>query len=452
MNTQYEDQLGAAPIIPLMAKMAIPSVLAQLINLLYNIVDRIFIGHIEAIGTDALAGVGVTSSIIILVASFAQFVGGGGAPLAAIALGEGKRERAHFILGNGFCLLIFMSALCMAVVYIFMTPILMLIGASDVTLVYAQDYLSVYMLGTFFVMVTTGLNAFISTQGRPGIAMFSVIIGAVLNIVLDPLFIYTFHGGVKGAAYATVLSQAVSALWILFFLFSSRASLRLKPGYFKPDGNTLKNIFRLGISPFVMASTESLVGFALNGRLAIYNDLYVSAMTVMQSAMTIVSTPIQGFTQGIVPLISYNFGKKDSVRFRKIVKYFFIFITSVNALLTILVIIFSSFVADLFTQDEALIAIVCQMMPVFMFGMVVFGLQRACQNTFVATGQAGISLFIAILRKIILLIPLVFLISHFMGVTGVYLAEGIADFTAATICTIIFILKYKKLTGRLEEA
>lgn len=267
MNNRYEERLSTDRMLPLVFKMALPAVAAQFVNLLYNIVDRIYIGHIPEIGTDALAGVGVTTSIVILISAFSSIVGAGGAPLAATALGQGNRERAGRVLGNGFILLIFFTLFTSAVTYLFMEPILLLVGASENTLQYAVDYLSVYLFGTMFVEISTGLNTFINAQGRPAIAMWSVVIGALLNIVLDPLFIFVFDMGVKGAAIATVLSQACSAIWIIHFLISDKASLRLEKRYLKLHRNIVSAIVALGVSPFIMASTESLVGFVLNGSL-----------------------------------------------------------------------------------------------------------------------------------------------------------------------------------------
>lgn len=307
-NTQYEERLGTDRMLPLVFRMALPAVAAQLVNLLYTLVDRVYIGHIPDIGTDALAGVGVTSSVIILISAFSAIVAGGGAPLAAIALGQGHRERAGKILGNGFVLLVLFAVVTSTVSYLFMKPILTSIGASTHTLPYAVDYLSVYLLGTLFVEVAVGLNTFINCQGRPGVAMCSVIIGAVLNIVLDPLFIFTFGMGVKGAALATILSQACSAVWVLAFLTSKRASLQLKRRYLQLDRRIVGATLALGLSPFIMASTESLVGFVLNGSLERYDDIYVSALAVMQAAMLCVSVPLTGFAQGFVPVVSYNLG------------------------------------------------------------------------------------------------------------------------------------------------
>lgn len=299
MDTRYEERLGTDPMLPLIFRMALPAVAAQLVNLLYTLVDRMYIGHIPGIGTDALAGVGVTSSIIILISSFSSIVGGGGAPLASIALGQNHRERAEKILGNGFVLLILFAVITSSISYIFMEPILLAIGASANTLPYAVDYLSVYLLGTLFVETVVGLNLFINCQGRPGVAMCSVIIGAVLNIVLDPLFIFVFDMGVKGAALATILSQACSAVWVLRFLTSQKASLRLELRYMKLDRRIVGATLALGLSPFIMASTESLVGFVLNGSLEHYGDIYVSALAVMQAAMLCVSVPLTGLRKDL---------------------------------------------------------------------------------------------------------------------------------------------------------
>lgn len=273
MNNQYEERLGTERMLPLIFKMALPAVAAQFVNLLYNIVDRIYIGHIPEIGTNALAGVGVTTSIVILISSFSAIVGAGGAPLAAMALGQGDRVRAGKFLGNGFMLLILFTVLTSLVSYLFMEPILRFAGASAVTLPYAEDYLSVYLLGTLFVEISTGLNTFINSQGRPNIAMYSVLIGALLNIVLDPIFIFWFDMGVKGAALATILSQACSAWWVFGFLCSDRASLRLQKCYLKFDRRIVGGMLALGVSPFIMASTESLVGFVLNGSLEKFGDI-----------------------------------------------------------------------------------------------------------------------------------------------------------------------------------
>lgn len=455
MTMNREERLATGKMLPLIFSMSLPAIVAQLINLLYSIIDRIYIGHIPGIGSDALAGIGLTSSIIILISAFAQFVSGGGAPRAAIALGSGDREKAEKILSNGFSLLIFFTVLCIGVTYAIKTPVLYAIGASDTTFVYASQYLDVYLLGTFFVQVTVGLNTFITAQGRSGVAMMSVLIGAIINIALDPLFIFVFDMGVAGAAWATVIAQAVSALWVLVFLFSkTRATLTIRPRLMLPDIRIIGSILSLGIAPFVMASTESFVGFVLNSGLQNYGgDIYVSALTVMQSCMQMVSIPLSGFTQGLTPIISYNYGAKNKERIKDAVKISFVVMVSFNFILIMTMILFPKAVASVFASDPVLIDTVGRVMPLFLAGMTIFGFQRACQNTFVALGQARISLFIALLRKIILLIPLAIILPYFVRpqVYGVYLAEPIADATAAIICTVIFVFVIRKVMRELSK-
>ena len=450
MNNKYEERLGTERMLPLVFKMALPAVAAQFVNLRYSFVDRIYIGHIPGIGTDALAGVGVTTSLIILISSFSAIVGGGGAPLAAIALGQGDRVRAGKILGNGFVLLILFTLLTSVIAYTFMEPILLLTGASENTLEYAVDYLSIYLLGTIFVEISTGLNSFINAQGRPAIAMFSVLIGALLNIILDPIFIFWFDMGVKGAALATVLSQACSAVWVVSFLFSRRASLPLEKRYMGLDRKIILSILALGVSPFIMASTESLVGVVLNSSLKEFGDIYISALTILQSSMQFASVPLTGFAQGFVPIISYNFGHGDKQRVKDCFRIVLVTMFSFNLILMLFMILFPSTVASAFTSDERLIETVRWTMPVFLGGMTIFGLQRACQNMFVALGQARISIFIALLRKAILLIPLALILPNFMGVTGVYAAEAISDATAAICCTLLFFWQFPKILGRIK--
>lgn len=449
MGNAYEERLGTDRMLPLIFKMSLPAVAAQLVNLLYNIVDRIYIGHIPGIGTDALAGIGVTSAIIILISSFSAIVGAGGSPLAAIALGQGNRERAGQILGNGFILLLIFTILTSATTYLFMEPILLFTGASENTIGYATDYLSIYLLGTLFVELSVGLNTFINTQGRPTIAMYSVLIGAILNIGLDPLFIFTFGMGVKGAALATILSQACSAIWVISFLTSKRASLKLEYRYMKLHKGIILSILALGVSPFIMASTESLVGFVLNSSLEKFGDIYVSALAIMQSAMLIVSVPLTGFAQGFVPIVSYNYGHHNRERVKECFKIVVIIMFSFNFLLISFMILFPSLVASAFTNDETLIETVRQVMPIFLGGMTIFGLQRACQNMFVALGQAKVSVFIALLRKVILLIPLALILPRFMGMPGVYAAEGISDATAAICCTLIFAIQFPRILRKM---
>ena len=446
MNVKSDEKLGIDRMLPLIFKMALPAVAAQLVNLLYGVIDKIYIGHIEGVGGEALAGVGITTSVIILIAAFSHLVGSGGSPLAAIQLGKGNREEASRILNNGFVMLIFFAFICTVVPFLFMDGILVLAGAEADTLPYAKDYLSIYLIGTVFVMISTGLNMFINCQGRPGIAMLSVIIGAVLNTALDPLFIFGLDLGVKGAAIATVISQGVSAAWVLSFLFSRKAQLRLELRHMKPRLKVVGAIAALGISPFVMASTESLVGFTLNGQLRTYGStVHVAALAVMQSAMQIVSIPLSGFSQGIIPILSYNYGHGKNDRVKECFKITLAVMFSVNLVGMLFMILFPRLIGGMFTDDVGVIEIVRQYMPLFLLGMTIFGLQRTCQNTFVALGQAKISLFIALLRKVILLVPLAYVLPLLMGVSGVYAAEAIADAVAAILCTVIFASVFGKI-------
>lgn len=451
MSYNYEARLSTERMVPLVFKMAMPAVAAQLVNLLYGIVDRIYIGHIPQIGTDALAGVGVTTSIILLISAFSAIVGGGGAPLAAIALGQNDRERAGRILGNGVLLLVAFTVVTSLTAYVFMEPLLLLTGASVHTLVYAVDYLSVYLMGTIFVELSTGLNTFINAQGRPAVAMYSVLIGAVLNIALDPLFIFAFGMGVKGAAVATVISQACSAVWVLRFLTSSRASLRIEWRYVRPERKVIVPIVALGVSPFIMASTESLVGFVLNTGLKRFGDIYVSTLTVLQSAMQFGSVPMTGFAQGFVPIVSYNYGHGDVDRVKSCFRVAVTVMFTFNLVLMLFMIFFPHVVASAFTDDVVLIGSVGVMMPLFLSGMTIFGLQRTCQNMFVALGQAKISIFIALLRKVILLVSLALVLPRWFGVKGVFAAEAVADATAAICCTLIFVWKFPKILIKVRK-
>lgn len=452
MNIRSDEKLGTERMLSLVFKMALPSVAAQLVNLLYGIIDRIYIGHIEGVGAEALAGVGITTSVILFISAFSSLVGGGGSPLAAIQLGKGRKDEACSILNNGFVMLMFFALICTTLPYFIMDPVLKFAGAEADTLPYARDYLSIYLIGTVFVMISTGLNLFINCQGRPGIAMMSVVIGALLNTALDPLFIFAFGLGVKGAAIATVISQAVSATWVLSFLFSKRAEMRLDFRMMRPRLAIIGRITALGISPFVMASTESLVGFTLNGQLRTYGStLHVGALTVMQSAMQIVSVPLAGFSQGVIPVLSYNYGHGKNDRVKECFKITLLVMFGVNLIGMLFMILFPGLIGGMFTDDEGVIAIVKQYMPIFLLGMTIFGLQRTCQNTFVSLGQAKVSLFIALLRKVILLVPLAYVLPLFMGVSGVYAAEAIADASAAIICTAIFVISFPKILKGNEK-
>lgn len=445
MNKQYEDRLGSAPTGRLIFSMALPAVIAQVVNLLYNIVDRIYIGHIRGIGTDALAGVGICSTLIILITAFAMFAGGGGAPLASMALGKGNREEAERLLGNGVTLDIIFSVCLMTFIGIFMRPILIKTGGSENTIGYAISYMSVYLAGTFFVMISTGITMFINAQGQAGRAMFSTLLGAACNIALDPVFIFVFGLGVRGAAIATVLSQAASAIYVLRFLTSEKATLRLRISAMRPDGKTIRKMMALGVSPFIMASTESVIGFVLNGSLVVYGDIYVSALAVLQSCMQFIGVPLSGFSQGCSPVIAYNFGARKNDRVKEAVRISAVVNLGYSVALVSLMVLFPGAWARIFTKDAGLIEVVKTTMPVFICGMSIFGLQRAFQNTFVALGEAKISMFIAFLRKIFLLVPLALILPRFWGVMGIFRAEAIADITAASCCCLIFAIRFPRI-------
>ena len=443
---RQDERLGNAPLGRLMVSMALPAVAAQLINMLYNIVDRIYIGHIPGQGDVALTGVGVTFPIIMLVSAFSAFAGMGGAPLASIELGKKEYGRAERILGSSAGLILIFSVVLTLVFSLFKTPILYAFGASEATIGYAESYIGIYLAGTIFVQTALGLNTFISGQGASKTAMLSVLIGAVLNICLDPVFIFLFGMGVRGAALATVISQAVSAVWVVRFLTSEKSVIKLKTGNIKPEAETVKMIAALGISPFIMRATESFISIVLNRGLQAYGgDLHVGALTIMQSVMQLFSAPVGGFTQGMTPIVSYNYGAGNFDRVKQLYRWMiglcfgFMFVSTVTTM------IFPEFYAGFFTNETALAELVGRVMPVFMAGMLVFGLQNGIQPTFLALGQAKVSLFIAVLRKIILLIPLAIILPHFFGVMGVYYAEPISDIISATTASALFLVNIKKI-------
>jgi putative MATE family efflux protein len=446
-----DEKLGCAPLGRLMLGMALPSVAAQLINVLYNIVDRIYLGHIQGYGELALTGVGITAPILMVISAFSAFVGMGGAPQASMKLGKKKYDEAEKILGSSVMLLLVFSVVLTVVFQVIKTPVLYAFGASDNTILYARSYITIYMCGTIFVQLSLGLNTYISGQGNARVAMLSVLIGAIINIVLDPLFIFALNMGVGGAALATIISQAVSAAWVLRFLTSDKSVIRIRRKYIRFDKSTMLNIASLGISPFIMQSTESIVMITLNTGLQKYGgDLYVGTMSIMTSIMQLIVVPVQGFTNGIQPIISYNYGAGNIGR----VKGTFVRMLCVSLVGTILlagsVVLNPRMFAVLFSSNEELISLTCRYMPVYFFGIIIFGIQVSCQATFLALGQAKISLFIALLRKVVLLIPLAVILPKFMGVAGIYRAEPIADILSVTVTSILFILTARRLLGNGE--
>lgn len=436
-----DEKLGTAPLGRLIFSLAIPAVIAQLINVIYNMVDRIYIGHIPNVGTEALAGLGLSLPVILLIQAFSSLAGMGGAPQASIQLGKGDREAAEKILGNSVTMLFGFAVLLTAGFYMVKEPLLYLFGASDATIPYAQDYLNIYLVGTIFVMAYQGLNMYISCQGHARTAMVSVLIGAILNIALDPLFIFGLGMGIKGAALATVVSQGISAIWVVSFLLSRRTGLKIRKKNLRLNAQVCGAILALGISPFIMQSTESLISIVLNRGLQQYGgDIYVGVLTILQSVMQLIVIPVQGFSQGAQPIISYNYGAQKIVRVRKTFQIALATIWGFSFVFTGLVMLFPKFFVGLFTSEQELLMLSASKLPLFLAGLLIFGIQMTCQNTFMGLGKAKISLFIALWRKVILLIPLALILPHFAGVDGIYWSEPIADTVSALTAGLLFIL------------
>lgn len=440
-----KTDLGKDKVSSLLIKLAVPAIVAQLVNVLYNIVDRIFIGRIPN-GELAMAGVGVGFPIIMIISAFSALIGMGGAPLAAIKMGEDNNDGAEQILSNSFSMLIILGTLLTAIFLIFKDPILWAFGASDATIGYAKDYLTIYLIGTIAVQIALGMNPFINTQGFAKTGMITVVIGAIINIALDPIFIFGFNMGVKGAALATIIAQTVSAIWVLLFLFGKNSKLKIKAKYLVPNIKVVGSVIALGVSPFIMQSTESLVLISLNNMLQIHGgDLAVGAMTIMSSIMQIVMLPVLGLTQGAQPIISYNYGAKqlDRVKatFKLLLKSSMTYTTIMWALLMTIPHVFVS----IFNNDPGLMEITSWSIKIYFAGIFAFGAQIACQQTFLALGKAKISLILALLRKIVLLIPLIFIIPMFMEnkLQGVLMAEPVADIVAAISTITCFAIFYK---------
>lgn len=441
-----EERMATESIGRLMVSMTLPAILAQIINILYSVIDRIYIGHMEGVGANALTGVGVTFCITMFISAFSAFISNGAAPLAAIWLGKGDRERAEKILGNSVSFLAVCTVVLMVFFYAFQRPLLYMFGASDATIGYATDYLSIYLAGTLFVELALGLNAFIICQSQAKTAMLSVLIGAVANIILDPVFIFGFHMGVRGAATATVISQALSAAWVMSFLLGKKSSLKVRRRCLRMEGKILGSVFSLGISPFIMNATESFISIVLNHGLQAYGgDMHVGSLTIMQSVMQLFSAPINGFTQGMTPIVSYNYGAKNFDRVKNLYRWMIGMCFGFRFLTTATAMVFPQFYARFFTNEAELVALTGEVMPIFMAGMLAFGMQNGIQPTFLSLGQAKISLFIAVLRKIILLIPLAIILPRFMGVMGVYWAEPISDTISAATASVLFMLNIRKI-------
>ena len=454
MKISREVDLGKEPIGHLLLVLAIPAIASQVINALYNMVDRMYIGHIPEIGATALTGVGVSFPIIMIVSAFAALVGMGGAPQASIAMGRKDHDKAEKILGNCFTSLAVVAVILTIIVLAFKTPLLYLFGASSNTISYAEDYIEIYAVGTIFVQMTLGLNMFISAQGFSMISMLTVVIGAVTNIVLDPIFIFGFHMGVRGAAIATVLSQALSAVWAVKFLTGKNTVLHLKKKYMKIEWRIMAPCIALGVAPFIMQSTESVLVLCFNSSLLKYGgDMAVGAMTILSSVMQFAMLPLQGLTQGGQPIISYNYGARNVERVKKGFKLLLIACLCYSTLMWAVTQLAPQLLVMIFTNDPELMELAVWALRIYMAGVLLMGAQIACQQTFIAFGNAKISTFLAIFRKIIVLIPLIYILPIFMRnkVLAVFMAEPIADIIAVCTTCIMFFITFKKLIREMKK-
>ena len=450
MSSSKTD-LGSGNVRSLLLKLAIPAVVAQVINLLYNIVDRIYIGHIPVVGTSALTGVGLCLPLLMLINAFASMAGAGGAPRAAISMGQGKKDEAEKILGNCFSALLIFAVILTIIFGIFAKSLLILFGASENTLPYALDYFLIYNVGNIFVLIVMGMNPFLTTQGFAKFSMLTTVIGAVFNIILDPIFIFGLGMGVKGAALATILSQCVSAVWVLKFLTGKKTILKLQLKNLKLIPQILFPCLALGMSSFIMLSTESLLSISFNSSLAKYGgDLAVGAMTIISSVSQLIMMPINGVCQGAQPLLSFNFGAGKKERVMETFKYELMICAGYTILFWLLTMIAPQIFASIFSSDAALIEKAAWCMRIYMAGIFALGFQISCQQTFVALGQAKTSLLLACLRKLVLLIPLIFVFPLFFEnkVFAVFLAEPISDIVAAMVTTGCF---FTKIRGILEN-
>ncbi len=447
--------LGTAPIGKLLLKLSIPTVIAQLINMLYNVVDRIYIGHIPGEGSLALTGVGVCMPIIMIVTAFAALISSGGAPRASICMGKQDNKSAEQILGNCFSLQIVVSIVLTVVLLIWNKDLLMAFGASKNTLGYATDYMRIYALGTLFVQLTLGMNAFITAQGFTTTSMVSVLIGAICNITLDPVFIFVFNMGVKGAALATVLSQAISTMWVVVFLSGKKTQLHLRKKYMGLKPKIFLPCVALGLATFIMQASESVVTVCFNSSLLHYGgDIAVGAMTILTSVMQFAMLPLQGIAQGSQPIASYNYGAKNADRVKKTFRLLVITCLTYSTLLWAAVQIIPKVFVSIFTSDAKLVAFTAPMLKIYLGGLFLFGIQIACQITFTSLGKAVNSIIVAVVRKFVLLLPLIYIMPHVVSnpTIGVYMAEPIADIIAVLFTSVLFTFQFKKALTQIRNS
>ena len=451
--TQDKTFLGTEPIGKLLVKLAVPTVVAQLVNMLYNIVDRIYIGHMPGDGSLALTGVGVCLPLIMIISAFAALVASGGAPRASIAMGKGDHGLAEKLLGGCFTLQIVISAILTAVMLIWSRDLLLMFGASENTIGYAADYMRIYAIGTLFVQLTLGMNAFITAQGFATTGMLTVLIGAVANIALDPLFIYGLGMGVRGAALATVISQGLSCVWVICFLRGKKTLLRLKRENLLVSPRLILPCVALGLAAFIMQSSESIISVCFNSSLLRYGgDVAVGAMTILSSVMQFAMLPLQGIAQGAQPISSYNYGARNADRVRQTFRLLLRVCLAYSMVLWAGIMLFPRGFAGIFTPDAELLDFTARALRIYCAMLFLFGIQIACQMTFVSIGNAPCSILVAVLRKFVLLLPLIFLLPSLLPdkVTAVYLAEPVADAIAVTCTALLFSRQFKKALAALE--
>ena len=454
MNTDKEF-LRTEPLGRLLLKLALPTVAAQLINMLYNIVDRIYIGHIPDIGATALTGVGVCMPLIMIVSAFAALVGYGGAPRASIFMGKQDKESAEKTLGNCFVLQILISVVLTIVLLIWNRDFLMAFGASENTIEYGVNYMNIYALGTIFVEITLGMNAFITAQGFAKTGMLSVLIGAVANIILDPVFIFGFHMDVRGAALATIISQALSCIWVVSFLCGKKTFLKIRRKNLRLVPKIILPCLALGVATFIMQASESVISVCFNSSLQKYGgDIAVGAMTILTSVMQFAMLPLQGLGQGAQPIISYSYGAGDQDRVRSAFKLLLKVSLGYSVFLWILVMALPGGFAAMFTSDTRLMEYTRTALRIYMGSMFLFGIQMACQMTFNALGKAKESIVVAVMRKFVLLIPLIYIMPQILRsdqTMAVYMAEPIADLLAVTFTAVLFGIQFKKILGSMKK-
>lgn len=449
-----KEFLGTEPIGKLLVKLAIPTVIAQLINMLYNIVDRIYIGHIPGEGSLALTGVGVCMPLIMIVSAFAALVSAGGAPRASIFMGKQEHDMAEKTLGNCLGLQIIVSVVLTAILLLFNEELLLAFGASENTIPYATAYMNIYALGTVFVQLTLGMNSFITAQGFTKISMVSVMIGAVCNIILDPIFIFGLNMGVRGAALATILSQAISCAWVVLFLCGKKTFWRIKLSNMRIDAKIILPCIALGMATFIMQSTESVISVCFNSSLLKYGgDIAVGAMTILTSVMQFAMLPLQGVAQGAQPILSYNYGAKNVDRVKKAFGILLRTCLTYSVTLWAVIELVPGVFVSIFTPDPALREFAAPALRVYMGGILLFGIQIACQMAFTSLGKAVNSIVVAVVRKIVLLIPLIYILPNLVSdkVMGVYLAEPVADVLAVTFTAILFAFRFKKAMKEIEN-